>query len=76
MRSSVKCFYKGGQTEVVNQNKYLGVTIQSKLSWQSHLKVKSVPVKFAINSILWHVIFNNNKILLSTNMFPFNALVR
>jgi hypothetical protein len=75
LKDNDRWVYKGNRIEVVNSYKYLGVELTSKLSWESHINVKSTSSKFAINNI-WLRFFGNNKISLDSKFNCFYAVVR
>jgi len=56
--------YAGEELEIVNEYKYLGVTLSSKLSFVSHLCKRIAEAKHAINS-LWHTILIKENVPLS-----------
>jgi len=87
-KSKVMIFRKGGKlarnerwtfngqpVQVVNEYKYLGLTISSKITLRKHMECKSMTAKKSINA-LWSPIFENNKILPEAKIKLFKSCIR
>lgn len=75
LSSNDRWWFKGEPIGIVNEYKYLGVTLTSSLSWETHFKEKVQSTKFAISSV-WGRLLNNSHVPLSTKYSCYNAVVR
>lgn len=60
MAKNERWFYHGQQIEVVNEYKYLGVILTTKLSWAKHFKLKFAQATTALNATWWKLLGNRN----------------
>lgn len=65
-------WYNGKRIEVVNEYKYLGVILTSKLSFYKHFEAKVASAQLAMNSL--NNITFNNEMPFSSKMQIFNAV--
>lgn len=68
-------FYRGQLIEIVNEYKYLGVTLTSHLSWTSHFKFRYVQAATALNTT-YRTFMNNRDIPHSTKYKIFNSVMK
>jgi hypothetical protein len=70
-----KWWYHGKRVEVVNEYKYLGVTLTSSLSFIPHLNNKLAAAKLGLGST-WQQLVMNKHVTYSSKMKLFNAVSR
>jgi hypothetical protein len=68
-------YYKNSKLETVSEFKYLGIVVNQKFSFDSHLDRVGVTAKFALNSV-WNKVFLNSNFNLETMIRIFNAIIR
>ena len=75
LSSNLKWFYGSEEIEIVNEYKYLGITLTYNLSLKKHLESKLSSSKMAINST-WTNYIRNSKISLSNKLKIFNTAAK
>lgn len=74
LKRTERWYYKGHPVEIVNNYKYLGVTLTAHSQFNTHLDERGRVAKKSINSI-WSKVFMNEHIPISSKCQIFNTIV-